>query len=416
LSFMEIGPLAARRMRPSRLFDSTALSLAASLAERSWVGLQGLPACLLEPEVDVGGLCQSLATANLPSFVAGWPAQLARQGFPKCTITRKAEAMPKTTTSYGVQSMNYHVSSVLDGSPISVRQWLPPPEIDSRAVVQLTHGISEHSGRYDHFARHLAENGYRVYASDLRGHGLSVPQTQLGQASIHFWADTTADMKQLLDIMHAENPNLPRFAFGHSLGSALTQGHIQAWGAMLKGAILCGTFGAFPGMSGSQLRDAAEAVRPLAFSADTSDKVSTLFLDLLNNLNKVSGPNFKGCDWQTSDQIEIDRFLRDPLNGKPFCNRMMYGVLLGLSQLWTPENERLIPQDLPILIMCGTRDPVGGMTTTVQALIDRYRKNGVREVSHIFYDGVRHEPMNDFSRDQFHADVVAWLNQHLPRN
>jgi hypothetical protein len=32
--------------------------------------------------------------------------------------------------------------------------------------------------------------------------------------------------------------------------------------------------------------------------------------------------------------------------------------------------------------MCGTRDPVGGMTTTVQALIDRYRKNGVRDVSH----------------------------------
>src|SRR5262249_21685399 len=66
---------------------------------------------------------------------------------------------------------------------------------------------------------------------------------------------------------------------------------------------------------------------PLAFSADTSDKTSTLFLELLNNLNKISGQNFKGCDWQTSDQIEIDRFLRDPLNGKPFCNRMMYGVL-----------------------------------------------------------------------------------------
>jgi alpha-beta hydrolase superfamily lysophospholipase len=109
--------------------------------------------------------------------------------------------MPKTTTSHGVQSMNYHVSSFLDGSPISIRQWLPPPEIDTRAVVQLTHGISEHSGRYDRFARHLAENGYRVYASDLRGHRLSVPQKQLGQASIHFWADTTADMKQLLEII-----------------------------------------------------------------------------------------------------------------------------------------------------------------------------------------------------------------------
>ena len=324
--------------------------------------------------------------------------------------------MLKSTTSHGIQSMNYHVSSVVDGSPISVRQWLPPPEVQTKAVVQLTHGISEHSGRYDRFARYLTENGYRVYASDLRGHGLSVPQEDLGQASIHFWADATADMKQLLDIIRTENPSLPHFAFGHSLGSALTQAHIQSWGGMFKGAILSGTFGAFPGMTESQLRDAVETTKPLAFSADTSNKVSAAFVDLLDYLNKISGDGFKGCDWQTSDQVEIDRFLHDPLNGKPFCNRMMYGVLVGLSQLWTPENERRIPDDLPILVVSGARDPVGGMTVTVRALIDRYRKNGMNEVSHIFYDDVRHEPMNDVSRDQFHADVVSWLDQHLARH
>src|SRR5262249_12333857 len=194
----------------------------------------------------------------------------------------RVDAMIKTTISHAVQSINYHVSSVIDGSPISIRQWLPPADIETKAVVQLTHGISEHSGRYDRFARHLAENGNRVYASDLRGHGLSVPQTQLGQASIHFWADTTADMKQLLELMRIENPTLPRVPFGHSLGSALTQAHIQAWGSMFDGAILCGTFGAFPGMNDSQLRDTAEAIKPLAFSIDASDKISTVFLDLLN--------------------------------------------------------------------------------------------------------------------------------------
>ena len=321
--------------------------------------------------------------------------------------------MFETTTTHGVQAIKYHVSSVVDGSPVSIRQWLPPPEVETKAALQLTHGISEHSGRYDRVARRLAENGYRVYASDLRGHGLSVPRTELGQAAIDFWADTTADMKQLLDIMQTDNPKLPRFAFGHSLGSALTQAHIQRWGGLFKGAILCGTFGAFPGMNDSQLRDTVAAIKPLAFGADTSNKISTVFLELLDGLNKASGPNFKGCDWQTSDPVEIDRFVRDPVNGKPFCNRMMYGVLLGLSELWTSENERRIPTDLPILVVCGTRDPVGGMTITVKALIDRYRKNGIKDVSHIFYDGVRHEPMNDASRDQFQADILRWLDQHL---
>jgi alpha-beta hydrolase superfamily lysophospholipase len=151
--------------------------------------------------------------------------------------------------------MNYHVPSVVDGSGISIREWVPPPDVMTKATLQLTHGIAEHSGRYDRFGRFLAANGYRVYATDLRSHGLSVGQSELGKASVHFWADTAADMKQLLDLMHAENPNVPRFAFGHSLGSALTQWHIQNWGSMLKGAILCGTFGSFPGMSASQRRN-----------------------------------------------------------------------------------------------------------------------------------------------------------------
>jgi Serine aminopeptidase, S33 len=124
-------------------------------------------------------------------------AELARNGH----YHINGEAMAKTRT-HDVQSMSYHVASVVDGSALSVRQWMPPPEVNTRAVLQLTQGISEHSGRYERFARFLAENGFRVYASDLRGHGLSVPQSEFGKASVHFWADTTADMKQLLDLMH----------------------------------------------------------------------------------------------------------------------------------------------------------------------------------------------------------------------
>jgi hypothetical protein len=90
---------------------------------------------------------------------------------------------------------------------------------------------------------------------------------------------------------------------------------------MFKGAILLGTFGAFSGMNAT-----AGALQPLAFSAETSDNVSAVFVELLNYLNTASGPDFKGCDWQTTDQVEIERFLLDPLNGKPFCNRMIYGV------------------------------------------------------------------------------------------
>jgi alpha-beta hydrolase superfamily lysophospholipase len=79
-------------------------------------------------------------------------------------------------TTHGVQVLNYHVAAVADGAPLSIRQWIPSPEVRTKAAIQLTHGISEHSGRYDRFAHFLAERGYRIYANDLRGHGLSVPR------------------------------------------------------------------------------------------------------------------------------------------------------------------------------------------------------------------------------------------------
>ena len=45
----------------------------------------------------------------------------------------------------------------------------------------------------------------------------------------------TADIKQLADIARAEHRDLPLIAFEHSMGSALTQSHIENHGDLLAG-------------------------------------------------------------------------------------------------------------------------------------------------------------------------------------
>ena len=45
------------------------------------------------------------------------------------------------------------------------------PEGEPKAVVQLIHGIAEHIGRYDAFAKFLTQHGYVVAADDHMGHG-----------------------------------------------------------------------------------------------------------------------------------------------------------------------------------------------------------------------------------------------------
>ena len=52
------------------------------------------------------------------------------------------------------------------------RSWVEE-DSEPRAVIVIAHGMAEHSGRYDHFARFLAENGFAVYMNDHAGHGRS---------------------------------------------------------------------------------------------------------------------------------------------------------------------------------------------------------------------------------------------------
>ena len=63
------------------------------------------------------------------------------------------------------------VTSPHDGLALFVRTWLPDGE--AKGVVQLAHGMAEHSARYERFAQALTDAGYAVWIHDHRGHGES---------------------------------------------------------------------------------------------------------------------------------------------------------------------------------------------------------------------------------------------------
>ena len=307
--------------------------------------------------------------------------------------------------------------SEVDQVPIFVRKWEPPCGVRPRAAVQITHGIAEHSGRYDRLARFLAAEGCVAYALDLRGHGQTAGPDKLGQAGITAWHDMTADIKQLADIVKAEHPSLPLVAFGHSMGSGLTQSHIENHGGLLAGAVLCGTLGAIPGVSEDQYETVIQQLHTLATGPD-ADVPSQFFGGLLMQLNApfvkdVANPT--GCEWQTSDPEEMQKFLSDPLCAKPFSNSMTYSVIKGFHDLWLAENESRVPLDLPILVIAGTEDPVGGRTETIQGLITRYMKHGHRALEYRFYAGGRHEILNEPEKDAVHRDFGNWLSSILDR-
>lgn len=317
------------------------------------------------------------------------------------------------TTSTDCRYEESSFPSDVDGARIFLRKWTPSASGTPRAAVQITHGICEHGGRYDRLARYLAARNYVVFALDLRGHGRTAGVAALGQAGLTAWADMTSDIAQLSRMIGMQYRDLPLIAFGHSMGSALTQSHIQNHGSLLAGAVLCGTLGALPGIDD----DTLEKLRVVAHSADGNQPAMLLgaVLQAFNAPFVHPGQPSTGCEWMTADPVEIQRFLDDELCGKPFSNSMLYSVLEGFRSLWIPEHEARIPADLPILVIAGTRDPVGENTISIQSLIARYMRHGHLALTCRFYPGDRHEILNDRNRDLVQHDIDAWLGSVLLR-
>ena len=80
-----------------------------------------------------------------------------------------------------------------DGQRLLGRRWLP--EGRPRAIVQIAHGLAEHSARYARLAGALNAAGYGVHAFDLRGHGPSAAPADLGHfADADGWTKCVGDL------------------------------------------------------------------------------------------------------------------------------------------------------------------------------------------------------------------------------
>ncbi len=86
---------------------------------------------------------------------------------------------------------------------------------ESKAVVQLVHGLGEHVLRYEHVAQKLVAAGYAVYGDDHRGHGRTGMQqydgdtSRLGKLGLGGIRATVAAVRQFTAIIREREPGLP---------------------------------------------------------------------------------------------------------------------------------------------------------------------------------------------------------------
>ena len=286
------------------------------------------------------------------------------------------------------------------------------PEEAPRAVVQIVHGVSEYVGRYDAFARFLADHGFVVCGEDHLGHGKTASDGVYGYfGKKDGWKHVISDVRCMRERMGEQWPGLPYFLFGHSMGSFLTRMYLIRWPGTVDGAVLSGT-GQESRLNVALGRRIALWERRRLGPEGHSDMVQRVSLGAYN---KKFAPNRTSADWISRDEAVVDAYLADPLCQFTPSVSMFADMMEGLKFIGDQENLNAIDRRTPLYLFSGDQDPVGGMGTGVRKVYRMYQKAGVRDLTLKLYPGGRHEMLNELNRDEVYQDVLNWLEQHLPK-
>ena len=293
---------------------------------------------------------------------------------------------------------------------IHVNQWTPAGR-DIVGVVQIAHGVAEYGARYEPFAKFLCANGFVVVANDHLGHGQSLienaPMVYFGEED--GWRHVVDDIEELRRRTAKVFPDKPYFLFGHSMGSFLSRTHLIRYPGVLSGCVLCGTgHQSAPVIAGGKLVADREIKRlgKKAYSATADDLAFGAY-------NKAFAPTRTRFDWVSANEANVDAYIADPLCGGDTSLGLFRDMLDGLACITKQSNINKMNKDLPVFFIAGDRDPVGGMGMGVQKACACFRKAGLKDVSIKLYHGLRHEILNEASRQYVYKDVLDWLTARI---
>ena len=204
------------------------------------------------------------------------------------------------------------------------------------ALVLISHGASEHSARYDRFARALNAAGFAAVALDHRGHGRTGSATGagvMGPGGGHAVVDDLHELRTAAQSTFGRD--IPVFLFGHSMGTLIALAYLTRHADGLAGSVLCGV---------PVDIDAAAYTRAVAPRLRRHARQPVT--DLLGNNNTPFEPARTSFDWLSRDPDEVDRYIADPLCGDD--NPLTYGYLMDLFDVVAPARDQLGSISCPV--------------------------------------------------------------------
>ncbi len=264
------------------------------------------------------------------------------------------------------------IISSFDGTKLFIKTDLPKNPI---AITVIVHGLCEHHGRYDHLVNQFLESDIGTYRFDHRGHGRSEGE----KAHLTTYNELLDDTNVLVDLAIMENPNIPVFLLGHSMGGYTASLYAVKYpDKKIKGIITSG-----------------------ALVNDTKGLITSLpkGMDVLTAL-----PNELG-DGVCSVKEIVDWYKIDPHNGKTFTAGLCYAITEGIN--WV--KDKISEFKYPVLILHGENDGI----VSYQDSEYLFKNISSKDKSLKIYGNLFHEIFNEYVKVEVIGDAITWIENRI---
>ena len=274
--------------------------------------------------------------------------------------------------------MNEQTFEGVGGLKIATRSWQPEGSV--RGIMILVHGFNSHSGYFAWPAEQFAGDGFAVYALDHRGRGKSEGERWY----VEKFSDYLGDVDKLVGIARSENPGVPVYMLGHSVGGVITSSYVFEHQQEIEGFI-CESWAYDVGLP-NLVQLAFEGVARLA-----------PHLPLYSLKNEIF----------SRDPIVVAQMDNDPLikNEKQPAETASE-VLKAAARL----KENMPNIKVPVFIIHGTDDKA----TLPRGSQYFYDNVGSEDKTLKLYEGGYHDLLNDIDKETVMADILAWVNERVP--
>lgn len=303
-----------------------------------------------------------------------------------------------------------HYLNTTDQHRIALHHW--PSNVEQpKGVMHWLHGMAEHGLRYGPLAQAFNQAGWEFYVHDHRGHGQSTDSDcPIGHfADNDGWKKALSDVSVVQQWLRREHIDTPIALGGHSMGTFFALNWAQYYADVLPITSLVLSATDYRSPSFHSLNSLVIRFERLRNGARGT---SSLLRRLTFKAWAKKFPEDKADSaWLTSLKEERDQYDNDPLCGFDCTTQLWLDLMGALRHIHRRSKLAQLPQDLPIFLLAGNKDPMSNNGQNVAQLHKVLQQTGSNTVALKLYDDARHEILNDYHRDEAVTDIVNWVTR-----